>query len=517
MAGKGRRRGLARRRMNLGTAGDRFTKMNPFSSSALAMARLSVGLFEPIHHCKKGFMGSEVISMEVSQKIHFIGIGGSGMSALARVLHAKGIDVSGSDIEETSAVRALRKIGVEVAIGHDPENVDGAASVVYSTAIDPSNPEITEAKRRGIPLKHRSEVLADLLNEKHGIAVAGAHGKTTVTSMLSWTLYHLGKDPTFLIGGELPGLGGAMAGNSSLLVAEADESDRSFLRYRPYIAIVTSIEPDHLENYGDSFDSLKEGYLRFLKSVKADGRQVLCADDPIVLDVGSKATQAKSVTYGFDKDAYYRGTNLRFQGFTTQFDCWVGHQPIGSFTLSVPGRHNVQNALACIAVCDQLGVDLEKVRHPLSSFRGARRRFEVISSDNGVLIVDDYAHHPSEIKAVLRAAKEAWDRRVVAVFQPHRYSRTAQLMDEFAQSFEEADAVVLTEVYAPPPETPIPGVSGISLAERTRRRLGRDVVFAPTLDEAVACVKEMIQPGDMVLTMGAGDVWKAARALAEGD
>lgn len=450
------------------------------------------------------------------RRVHFVGIGGAGMSALAKVLLAQGVAVSGSDIAESPVLEELRARGAHVFVGHDARHVDGASEVVVSSAITADNPEVETARARGIPVRHRSELLAELLNQKEGITVAGAHGKTTVTSMIAWTLHRLGQDPTFLIGGELPGLGGAGFGEGPLMVAEADESDRTFLRYRPKIAVVTSVEPDHLESYGHSFEALKEAFLDHLRRVKPGGWAVLCADDPGLREVAGALGRddIALVWYGLDEDAYFRAGDIDLRGFQSRFRVRRGGRDLGEYTLSVPGRHNVQNALACIATLDCLGLPLEPVRDALSAFRGARRRFEVVAEENGILVIDDYAHHPSEIRATLQAAKRGWNRRVVAVFQPHRYTRTSQLMEDFARAFEAADRVVLTEVYSPPPDRPIPGVSGRRLAELAREHLGDKVEYVPDVESVVDRLCAICQEGDIVVTMGAGDIWRAARAFA---
>ena len=443
------------------------------------------------------------------------------MSAIARVLLAEGVRVTGSDLQESAVIDELRRAGATVFIGHRPEYVEGADEVVLSTAIPPDNPEAVAAKRLGIPVRHRSEALADLLNARQGVAVAGAHGKTTVTAMIAWTLHQAGESITFLIGGVLPGLGGAQAGAGPVVVAEADESDRSFLRYRPHIAVVTSVEPDHLEHYENSFAKLQDAYRRFLEQVKEGGARVLCVDDPVLREMAADfAREGRAVTYGLQPDGRpeFTAVDIECRGLGSTFRVVRSGRSIAAGRLAVPGRHNVQNALACIAVADLLGVEIDVALGALASYRGARRRFEVVSDENGVMIVDDYAHHPTEIQSVLRACRAGFaDRRLIAVFQPHRYSRTVQLMEEFAAAFSGADVVVVMDVYAPPPEEPIPGVTGERLAERVRARTAAPVYYAPGLDDAAALVRELMREGDIVVTMGAGDVWKVARTLAGRD
>ena len=460
----------------------------------------------------------------MGKRIHFVGIGGAGMSAIARVLLAEGEQVSGSDLQDSAVTDDLRRAGATVYIGHRPEQVRGADEVVVSTAIAPDNPEVVEARRLGIPVRHRSEALADLLNARQGVAVAGAHGKTTITSMIAWALHRTGESVTFLIGGVLPGIGGAGAGTGPFVVAEADESDRSFLRYRPFLAVVTSIEPDHLEYYENSFAQLQEAYRQFLDNVKEGGVRVLCTDDPTLQALaGLYGGRDRLVTYGLSRNGAagipaYGAAEVAQLGFRSTFRLVKEGRPAERVELAVPGRHNVQNALACLAATDALGVDRGAVIEALAAFRGARRRLEVVGDENGILVIDDYAHHPTEIKATLAACRAAFpDRRLIAVFQPHRYSRTAQLGAEFAGSFPDADAVVLTEIYAPPPERPLPGVSGETLAREAEARTAAPVRYAPDLDAAVDAVRSIARPGDVVVTMGAGDVWKVARRLAGRD
>lgn len=441
------------------------------------------------------------------------------MSAIARVLLAHGRRITGSDLEESATTRELRALGATVHIGHSADHVIGADVVVLSTAIAPDNPEALKARELGIPIRHRSEMLAELLNLRRGIAIAGAHGKTTITSMIAWTLARLGYDPTFLVGGVIPQLGGAKAGDGPLLVAEADESDGSFLRYRPYVALVSSVEPDHLEYYNESFEELKAAYKRFAGNVVAKGARVLCIDDPVVRELAGEMEpdelDRKTLTYGFASDAAYSAGHVSNTGFLSTFQLVKNGEPRETFQLAIPGRHNVQNALGCIAVLDFLGVDLMAASRELALFTGAKRRFQIVANKDGVLFVDDYAHHPSEIRATLAACRSGWPGRVIAVFQPHRYSRTSQLMEEFSAAFEDADLVVLTEVYAPPPEAPIPGVSGERLAELTRKRIGDKVMFVPSLKDLPDEIRKVARPGDIVVTMGAGDIWKVAYDLAE--
>lgn len=438
------------------------------------------------------------------------------MRSIAKVLLEQGFHVTGSDVAETDAISALRELGAIVHIGHKAEHLDGAEMVVVSTAILADNPESAAAQARGIPVVHRSEVWAHLLNNGRGIAVAGTHGKTTVTSLISWVLHHAGHDPTFLIGGEIPGLGAARYGKGPIVVAEADESDGSFVRYRPWCSVVTSIEADHMEFYEGDFERLVDAYRRFLGNTLPEGLAVICYDDERIRN-HLPELGCRRITYGFHPEAEWRATNVRLSGFQSTFQVERNGQPVGEARLSIPGRHNVQNALAVIAVCTEVGVDFAQITEHLPTFRGTRRRFECVGEHNDVLVIDDYAHHPSEIRATLQAARRGWpDRRLIAVFQPHRYTRTHALFHEFVTAFEDADTAIITEIYSPPPEKPIPGVSGERLAHEIQAALPqvhvtymRDVMSVP--DRLV----EHIRPGDIVVTMGAGDVWRVAKALAE--
>lgn len=438
------------------------------------------------------------------------------MSAIARILIEQGRRVSGSDVSDSETVRSLRALGAQVAIGHQPEHVNGAQLVITSTAIASDNPELAEATRRGIRVVHRSEMWAHLLNARQGIAVAGAHGKTTITSMISWVMYHAGLDPTFLIGGEVAGLGGARSGNGPHVVAEADESDRSFLRYRPWCTVLTSIEADHLEHYQNDFAELVQAYRQFLGNVRPDGFMVVCSDDATVLQVAS-GLRTEVIRYGLSDGADLTATDIALEGFGSTFGIVEQGRPLVQAKLCIPGRHNVQNALAAFAVARQAGVPVPQIVELLARFKGARRRFDVLSNAGGILVVDDYAHHPSEIHATLASARSGWpNARIIAIFQPHRYARTQYLENEFATAFECADHVVITEVYAPPPEVPIPGVSGQHLAGRIQHAApGVSVEFVESAQVPDHLAK-MIRPSDIAIFMGAGDISQTARHFANG-
>mgnify|MGYP000938762569 CR=1 FL=1 len=448
----------------------------------------------------------------MNQRIHFIGIGGTGMGPLAKIFLEMGWQVSGSDLKLSETTQYLERLGARISLGHKAEYVDGAEHVVYSSAIPKDNPEYATALERNLHLYHRSELVAKLLNEGRGVAVGGAHGKSTTTSMIAWVLEQAGLDPTVLIGAHFEPFGpGAKHGSGEVVVAEADESDRSFLRYHPEIAVVTCIEPDHLENYNGSFSELIDTYKQFLANVKPGGVQVLGIDDQQVREIVPCFPRA--VTYGFSTDAQWRAELLSIKPRQTRFVLYRGGTAYGEFSLKVPGRLYVSNACAAIVVCDLLGVDSETIRKYLAQFTGAQRRFQIIcETEQDITVVDDYAHHPTEIAATLKAAREGWNKRVIAVFQPHRYSRTKFLMEEFAHAFADADIIVLTDIYAPPPEQPIPGVSAGLLAEKMRE-LGKEVYFVPDQADIPQFLLDLVRSGDLVITMGAGPIWKSAQEL----
>lgn len=447
------------------------------------------------------------------------------MSGLALVLLKTGYVVTGSDARYNERIGRLEQAGATVHIGHDPAYVAGADVVVYTTDLPADNPELVAARQAGVKVLHRSELLAAFVNRQAGVAVTGTHGKTTTTSMIALILAEGGLDPTAIIGGDLEQFGGnARVGKGPHVVAEADESDRSFLRYYPSVAVVTNIEPEHLEHYNHSFANILAAFRQFLGQVKGDGLVVACADDPHALAVArellGRPGAPKVVFYGLGPDAAWTAREVRPLVGGTAFTVVRGGQPLGEVRLGVPGRHNVLNALAALAAGDFLGVAFPDMARALAGFHGAKRRFQVIAEAGGITVVDDYAHHPTEIRATLTAAREALAARggpgrVVAVFQPQRYTRTANLMEEFTTCFAEADLLVLTEIYSPAGETPIPGVSSAVLAQRIEAREGRPVHRITEKEAIVRFLLERVQPGDLVLTMGAGDIWQVARELAK--
>lgn len=454
--------------------------------------------------------------MSTAEHVHFIGIGGYGMSAIARVMLEKGYKVSGSDMVRQERTDKLAAQGARIYIGHKPEHVAGAQLVVYSTAIAQDDVERRAAEERNIPVIHRSQMLARLLNAGKGVAVAGAHGKTTTSSMIALVMQSCGLDPTYIIGGEIVGLDtNAKAGNGEYVVAEADESDGSFLQYEPHTAVVTNIEPDHLENYDGDFGKLKEAYVQFLSQVKPEGMAVVCVDDPNIRELLPRFDAARLVTYsiGADRDADYQAFDITPGDRKVSFTVLRRGERLGRVDLSVPGRHNAANALAAIAVCLEAGLAFDRVAEAIRLFRGAKRRFQVIGETGGILVIDDYAHHPTEIQATIAAAK-ATGKRIIAVFQPQRYTRTFFLLDAFSRAFPEADEVVITDIYSPAGEQAIEGVSSKRLAELIVRNSNPNTVYLPTKDDVLVWLLERVKPGDLVLTMGAGDIWKTAERLA---
>lgn len=446
------------------------------------------------------------------KRVHFIGIGGYGMSAIARVLLDQDYVVTGSDVAENKLVEKLIEHGAQITIGHDASLVTGADTIVYSSSISPENVERVAAAEQGIEILHRSQMLARILNDKKGIAVAGAHGKTTTSSMIAQTLEICGADPTYVIGGEIVGLkGNAKAGKTDLVVAEADESDGSFLEYFPYIAVVTNIEPDHLENYGGDFENLKQAYRDFLGQVRPDGTAILCWDDAYVRDM-AKEVKGSFVTYALHEPADFMAVNLRENKRQITFTVQQGSEVLGDVTLQIPGKHNVANALATVISALQVGIPFQAIADALFQFQGAKRRFQVIGEVEEILVVDDYAHHPTEIDSTLKGAK-AVEKRIVCVFQPQRYSRTHLLMKEFSEAFGEADEVVINTLYAPAGEQPIPGVTAERLAEMIQENSNANTRFIATKEEVIDYLVENTKPNDLVITMGAGDIWRVSHGL----
>lgn len=440
------------------------------------------------------------------QRVHFVGIGGIGMCGIAELLHHQGVRVSGSDAREGATVARLRGLGVPVAIGHALENVGDADVVVFSSAVRPGNPELVEAERRKIPVIPRAEMLAELMRLKDGVAVGGSHGKTTTTSLVAHVLDAAGLDPTAVIGGRVLHPGGrttARLGAGPLLVAEADESDGSFLRLAPVIAVVTNVDPEHLDHYG-SVEALHDAFVAFANRVPFWGLAVVCLDHPGVQAILPRLTR-RTVTYGFSPQADLVADEARLDDGGMRFAVrWRG-EAMGSLRVALAGEHNVRNALAALAVALELEVPFAIAADALARFPGIERRFETKGHAAGVRVVDDYGHHPAEIRATLAAARQLHPGRVVVVFQPHRYSRTQILFDDFATAFHQADVLWVTEIYAAG-EDKLPGVDGRALADAIRAHGQREVRFAPDLDAVPGELAATLAPGDLVITLGAGNV-----------
>ncbi len=445
------------------------------------------------------------------KRIHFIGIGGYGMSALARVLLNLGYNVSGSDQKQSKITDKLTQEGAVIHLCHNAKYLDGAEMVVYSTAIPANNPELLAARASGVQLWHRSELLAQFINGRFGITIAGTHGKTTTTSMVAKVMAKGQLDPTAFIGGVLKDFAGnSRIGKSEYVVAEADESDNSFLRYRPRMAVVTNVEADHMEHYQGNFELLLAGYRNFLGNISSDGCAIVFADDQYLGEL-LPAHLHKIITYGFEKGDY-RAVNLEAKGWGTNFTVLYHNQPIGEISLQVPGSHNVANALAAVAVGRELGVPFNTIQAGLCEFRGADRRFQLLLEQDGILVVDDYAHHPTEVKVTLKAARSNNPKRVIAIFQPHRYTRTQYFFADFAESFKDADKVFLQKIYAAG-EDPLPGISSAALAEKIRSH----GVDAEQLDDPALIVEKVLSiacAGDLILTMGAGDITELGHTIA---
>ena len=448
--------------------------------------------------------------------VHFIGIGGYGMSALALILIKKGYRVSGSDLKESLLTENLTTAGATVHIGHSSANLGSADLVVYSTAVPADNPELTAACERGLTLWHRSELLAALLNNSYGIAIAGAHGKTTTTAMAALLLEAGGLDPTAVIGGVLPAYGSnARVGQSQYLVAEADESDSSFTRYYPRLALVTGIEADHLEHYNNDYDSLKQAYATFLSNLSADGTAILCADDPALKKLAAELN-CPAVYYSLtgNPTADYYAANITISGRQSTFDLYHKEKAVATgITISVPGSHNISNAIGALALAATLGLEPAACAPALKAFTGVGRRFEIIGTARDITVVDDYAHHPTEVRATLEAARPT-AKRVICLFQPHRYSRTAAFMEEFARAFTDADLLFLHSVY-PAGEAPLPGVTSEALAALVRRNGGTVVHYNEDITTLEKEIAAKARPGDLIITMGAGDVTKSAPRILE--
>lgn len=450
---------------------------------------------------------------EIKGRVHFIGIGGSGMSGLAELLLGRGHQVSGSDVKASEVTAKLESMGAAVSIGHRAELVEGAELVVVSTAIRSENPELLRARELGLPIWHRSDLLAWFMQQQEGIGIAGAHGKTTTTGMVTTMLLEAGLDPTVVVGGTFRTIGGnARLGRGRYLVAEADESDGSFLKLPIKYGVVTNIEADHLDYYGD-LSKIITAFRTYLQRLPQEGLAVLGIDNSLAAQLAAEY-RGQKLTYGFDNRADYRADEPRREGPWQVATVFEQGQRLGELRLAVPGRHNIANALAAVALGRHFGLEFATIAAGLSHFQGVMRRFETLGHAQGIWVVDDYAHHPTEVQATLKAARQTGPRRLVACFQPHRYTRTKFLREEFAYSFTEADLVLLTDIYSAG-EDPIPGVSTEAIIAAMPAEVRARTFYCPGLQQLRDKLLQLMQPGDLILTMGAGNIRQTGEELAQ--
>lgn len=455
------------------------------------------------------------------RSVHFVGIGGIGMSGLAEILRTMDFEVSGSDLKGNDITKRLETLGVRVVTGHRAENVVGADVVVYSSAIKPDNPELVRARALDIPIIPRGEMLAELMRVKYTVAIAGSHGKTTTTSLVATVLRAAGLDPTVVVGGKVNALGSnARLGAGDLFVAEADESDGSFLRLTPTIGVITNIDAEHLDHYG-SHAGVKDAFVEFANKIPFYGLAIMCMDHPHVQEIVPRVGR-RVMTYGVSRQADFRARHEQYLGFSTRFEATKRGEPLGEFTVRMPGAHNVLNALAVIAVADELEVPLDVVKEAIAGFHGVQRRFTVVSQPTitrggktgDVLLIDDYGHHPAEVEVTLDAAQRGFERRVVVAFQPHRYTRTRDLFGEFTRAFNKADVLLVTEVYAAG-EAPIAGANGEHLANAIRAHGHKNVRYIADKKDVAGELEKIVRPGDIVFALGAGDINAQIRELSK--
>ena len=446
-----------------------------------------------------------------ARRVHFVGIGGSGMSGIAEVLLNLRYEVSGSDLKLSPVTEHLARLGARIGEGHHPRQVQGAEAVVTSSAVGPENPEVREARRLQIPVIPRGEMLAELMRLKYGIAIAGSHGKTTTTSLVAAVLAAAGLDPTFVVGGRLNSVGSnARLGKGDFIVVESDESDRSFLHLAPILAVITSIDREHLDCYG-SLEELRRAYAEFANKVPFYGAAILCSEDENIRRILPELRR-RVITYGTDQTADFVAEQVVCGHFQTRFDLKFRGEDLGRFTLQLPGRHNILNAIAAVAVGRELQIEPEQIRRALASCEGVERRFQVRGVVQDITVVDDYGHHPTEIRATLGAAQDCGYRRVIVLFQPHRYTRTAALLDDFAGCFDPCDFLFVMDIY-PAGEAPIEGISSRLLVEKMRAAGCRTVEYAPEAESWMEKLMAILRPGDLVLTLGAGNVWQMGEQL----
>ena len=439
--------------------------------------------------------------------IHFVGIGGIGMSGIAELLFNLNYNIKGSDLTKNENVKRLTRLGIDINIGHNPNHITDVDVLVYSSAVPPENPEIIRARQKNIPIIKRSEMLGELISLKDtSVAIGGTHGKTTTTSMIGNLLSYAKLDPTLVVGGLVQNLNtNSNLGKGDIIVVEADEFDRSFLALKPTIGIITNIELEHTDCY-ENLEDLQNAFIKFCKSVPFYGELIICIDSPAAQEIIPKIERPMT-TYGRSRDAAYRAKNLRFYNNKSTYNVFRTEECLGEIQLNVPGEHNIMNSLAAVALGIEMGLSFNTIKKGISKYNGVRRRFEIKGTYNNILIVDDYAHHPTEIKATLNAANNGWDRRIIAVFQPHLFSRTKVFFKEFANALQNADYVIITDIY-PAREMPITGVSSKIIYDELYQKLNDKCILLNDLDELLQALEKIVKPGDMVITMGAGNIWR---------
>jgi len=448
------------------------------------------------------------------KKVHFVGIGGIGMSGIAEILLNQGFEVSGSDKSLSEITRRLSDLGMKIYEGHSLENLTDADVLVYSSAVTIDNPEVQAAVKRKIPIIKRAEMLAECMRMQYGIGIAGTHGKTTTTSMVGLTLTEGKLDPTIIVGGKLSGLGGTNArlGNGEFIVVEADEFDRTFLKLTPTIAAITTLESEHLDTYKD-LEDIKSAFIEFANKVPFYGFVVLCLDEPALQNIIPQINK-KIITYGLTVQADLRATDIEFKNFTSSFNVKYYDEELGRLTLKIPGIYNVKNSLVAVSIAKELGVSFSTIKKALESFTGVYRRFEVKYNEK-IMVVDDYAHHPTETSATLAGIRSGWSRRLVAVFQPHLFSRTRDFYQEFGRSFLNSDVFICTDIY-PAREEPIEGVTGGLIADAARSFGHKNVIYVENKNDVIKLLNDIKRDGDIIVTMGAGDIWKIGEKFVEG-
>ena len=449
------------------------------------------------------------------KNVYFVGIGGIGMSGIAELLLNLNFDVSGSDINENDNIKRLRNLNINIKIGHDPNNLPKNIDVlVYSSAVPIENPEIIRARQKGIPVIRRAEMLGELISVKEtSIAVGGTHGKTTTSSMIGAMLAHAKKDPTMVVGGLVHNIDtNSKLGAGEVIVVEADEFDRSFLALKPTIGVITNIELEHTDCY-DNLADLQNAFLQFCQSVPFYGEVILCMDSPAVQEIIPKIERPMT-TYGRSRDAAYRARNLRFQENKSTYSVFRAEECLGEIELNVPGEHNVLNSLAAVVLGLEMGLSFEEIQKGIYTYKGVRRRFDIKGTFNDIMVVDDYAHHPTEVKATLNSAKTGWDRRIIAVFQPHLFSRTRDFFREFSDALTLADIVLITDIY-PARENSIPGITSKLIYDILVEKMKDRCFFIPDLDDLESSLNKIINPGDMLITMGAGDIWRYSESYSK--